>query len=85
VAFLINTTPSPFIQRQPELLRRQVLMPKSTHPFMHHDSYIGCHDTVRLDPIGELAMGLCDGSVERLGNLDASLYALISVAATGSN
>jgi hypothetical protein len=84
LAFLINTAPSPFIQRQPELLRRQVLMERSIHTFMHHDSYIGCHDTVRLDPIGELARGLCEGSVERLGYVHKSIHELIGIAAAGS-
>src|ERR1017187_9394914 len=74
LAFLINTTPSLFIQRQPDFLHRQVLMRQSDHPFMRHDSYIACHDTVRLAPINELAAGLCDGSVERLGYVQASLF-----------
>jgi hypothetical protein len=84
LAFFINTQPSSFIRAQPELLRRQVLMPQSLHPFMHHDSYIACHDTVSVGTFAQLVAGLCDGSVERLGNIHGSLHELIGIAAAGS-
>jgi hypothetical protein len=84
LAFFINTQPSPFICAQPELLRRQVQMPRSLHPFMQHDSHIACHDTVSIGTIGQLAAGLCDGSVERLGTVHESLHELIGIAAAGS-
>jgi hypothetical protein len=84
LAFIINSNPSPFLQRQPYLLRRQVLMSKAEHPFMQHDSYIACHDTVRLDPIDALAAGLVGGSVRRLGFIRDDLWESICVASAGS-
>ena len=69
LAFFINTRPSGFIRAQPELLRRQALMPQALHPFMHHDSHIACHDTVNTGTIAQLVTGLCDGSIERLGTI----------------
>jgi hypothetical protein len=84
LAFFINSQPSAFIRAQPELLRRQVPMPQSMHPFMHHDSHIACHDTVNVGTFAQLVAGLCDGSVERLGTVHASLHELIGIAAARS-
>jgi hypothetical protein len=84
LAFFINTHPSQFIRAQPDLLRRQVLMPQSLHPFMQHDSHIACHDTVTIGTIGQLAAGLHDRSIERLGTIHESLHELIGIAAAGS-
>jgi hypothetical protein len=84
LAFYINTQPSRFICAQADLLRRQVLMPQSLHPFMQHDSHIACHDTVSVGAMSQLVTGLCDGSVERLGAVHESLPELIGIAAAGS-
>jgi hypothetical protein len=84
LAFIINSKPSPFIQRQPDLLRRQVLMTKADHSFMQHDSYIACHDIVRLDPIDRLAVGIANRTVERLGYIEQAVCELICVASEGS-
>jgi hypothetical protein len=84
LAFFINTQPSQFIRAQPDLLRRQVLMPQSLHPFMQHDSYIACHDTVSIGTIGQLAAGLSDRSVQRLGTVHESLHEMIGIATAGS-
>lgn len=84
LAFIINSSPSPFIQRQPDLLRRQVVMTKADHPFMRHDSYIACHDTVRLDPMDTLASGIGNGTIKRLGFIQDAVWELICVASEGS-
>ena len=84
LAFFINTRPSPFIRSNPELLRRQVLMAQSLHRFMQHDSHIACHDTVSIGTVSQLAAGLCDGSIMRLGAVHQTLFQLIGIAASGS-
>lgn len=84
LAFIINTLPSPFILAREELKRRQVLMLKADHSFMHHDSYVACHDTVRLPAARDFAGLLWAGKAQILGNLHASLYEAIAAAANGS-
>src|SRR6185437_2009190 len=81
LGFIINSRPSPMIQRQPDLLRRQVLMPKSAHPFMAHDSFIACHDTVLLPTRDELIQGLVDRTVDHVGYVATSLHGPIATAA----
>lgn len=84
LGFLINTHPSPFIERQADRLRRQLLMSKALHPFMHHDSYIACDDPVPLPLSNDLAVGLCAGRIQRVGVVHVSLHKLIGAAADGS-
>lgn len=84
LAFIINTQPSPFIMAREELRRRQVLMLQVKHPFMHHDSYIACHDTVRLPPVPELARLLWAREAQILGTVDLGLYPQITAAAADS-
>jgi hypothetical protein len=84
LGFVINTRPSPFIQRRPELMRRQVPMPLATHPFMHHDSFIACDDTVKLPTRDELIAGLCDRNINQVGNVHQTLFGSIALAAAGS-
>jgi hypothetical protein len=84
LAFIINTRPSQLIERQPDLLRRQVLMQLSAHPFMGHDSYIACHDTVALPTRSELIDGLLQRAIDHVGRLDAGVYAHIAAAAQRS-
>ena len=85
LAFIINTQPSPFIRAREELRQRQVLMRVADHPFMQHDSFIACHDTVRLPAAPELARLLYEREAQVLGALSTSLYALITRAVTGSS
>jgi hypothetical protein len=83
LAFLINSRPSPFVQKDPEFARRQVPMPLRDHPFMAWDSYIACHDTVRLPPFPELVAGIEAGEFVRLGTVDRRLFPVIVTAAEG--
>jgi hypothetical protein len=84
LGFIINSRPSPFIQRQPELLRRQVPMLLQEHPFMRHDSVIACHDTVKLPTRDVLIEGLLHGVVDHLGRIHQTLFGQIAAAAAGS-
>lgn len=84
VAFIINTQPSPFIIAREEFKRRQVLMLKADHSFMDHNSYIACHDTVRLQAAPELARLVWAGDAQILGTLHESLYEAITEAADKS-
>jgi len=84
LGFFVNTKPAPFIVRNPDLLRRQVDLPRATHPFLTYDSSLGCHDVDRLPPARELAEGLVEGDIELLGKLDRSVYSVVISAATGS-
>jgi hypothetical protein len=85
LGFLINTRPSPFIERQADRLRRHLLMPKALHGFLEHDSYIACDDTVKLPCARDLAEGLCTDRIQRVGIVHASLHSQIRVAAEGSD
>ena len=85
LGFIINTQPSAFITAREELRRRQVLMPLAAHPFMQHDSYIACHDTVRLPAAPELARLLWAHEAQILGVVSATLNTLITTAAAGSS
>jgi hypothetical protein len=84
LGFLINSRPSPFIERQPDRLRRHLLMPKALHMFMEHDSYIACDDPVNLPCARDLAEGLCMNRIQRVGIIHASLHGSIRAAAEGS-
>ena len=84
IAFLINSNISQFLRGKPELLRRQVLMTQAEHPFMQHDSFIACHDTVRLDTIDQLAAGMQRKTIQRLGYVDLAVCELILKASQGS-
>jgi len=84
LGFLINSRIGPFIQNRPDLLSRQVSLPVAANPFMHHDSIIACHDTVRLPPLGELIAGLADRSMSLVGYLHHDLLVIIAAAAAGS-
>jgi len=85
LGFIINSRPSPFIQRRPELLCRQVAMLSAVHPFMQHDSVIACHEAVRLPPRDELIDRLIEGSAEHIGHVHQTLFGLIAQAAAGSS
>ena len=84
IAFLINSRPSPFIQNRPELLHRQVPLLIAAHPFMKHDSVIACHDSLKLPARDELIAGLCDRSINQVGHVHQSLFALMASATVGS-
>jgi hypothetical protein len=84
IGFMINTTPGPFIAARPELLKRQVSMPLADHGFMHHDSSIACHDTVRLPAARDLAVGVWAQEIEILGILSPGVVRQIANAAKGS-
>jgi hypothetical protein len=84
LGFIINSRPSPFIMRNLDLQRRQVLMGHATHPFMHHDSFIACHDTVSLPPRERLVDGMLKGQVDHVGAVARELHAQIAAAARGS-
>lgn len=84
IGFLINTLPSPFVQNRPDLLRRHLLMPVSTHPFMRHDSFIACDDTVKLPARDQLIAGLCDRTIEQVGYVSRTLFPAMVAAAEGS-
>lgn len=47
---VINSKPAPFIQRHGHLLDDQVVIDKSDHDFLDHDSTIACHQILELDP-----------------------------------
>jgi hypothetical protein len=59
-------------------------MTKELHPFLHHDSYIACDDTVKLPPSSELVEGLCNGGIKLTGTIHASVHQVIGMAADGS-
>lgn len=84
IAFLINTRPSILIERRQEFLRRQLLMPLNEHPFMSHDSYIACHDTVRLPAAKELVEQLHARRIEILGYISRGVVAKIASMSAGS-
>jgi hypothetical protein len=84
LGFLINSRPSPFIERQADRLRRQLLMSKDLHPFLQHDSYVACDDTVKLPCARDLAEGLCVDRIQRVGIIHVSLHGPIRAAAEGS-
>jgi hypothetical protein len=84
LGFLINSRPSPFIERQADRLRRHLLMPKALHAFLEHDSYIACDDPVKLPCAKDLAEGLCMDRIQRVGVVHGSLHSSIRAAAEGS-
>jgi hypothetical protein len=84
LGFIINTRPSPFVASNADFMRRQVPLTKADHRFLHHDSFIACHDTVRLDPTNVLAKGLCDGTATLLGYIERDVCELICEAVEGS-
>jgi hypothetical protein len=84
LGFIINSQPSPFIKSRPDLLRRQVAMLLTAHPFMKRDSVIACHDTVKMPTLDELIDRLIDRSAEHVGYVDRSLFGSIALAAAGS-
>jgi hypothetical protein len=84
IGFLVNTRPSQFVARQPELMHRQVPMPQKAHRFMHHDSFIACHDIVALPTRGDLIDGLLNRGIDHVGHIDMALYRQMANAAAGS-
>ncbi len=42
LCFLINSEIHPFIKKRAELRASQILMPKESHSFLDHDSFIDC-------------------------------------------
>jgi hypothetical protein len=84
VALLINSRPSPFIQRQQHLLCRQVPLPQATHPFLEHDSVIACHDTVALPAQDRLIDGFIRSIVTYIGHVQRGIFPAISRAAADS-
>jgi len=48
LAFVINSTPAPFIQKRTNLLACQVPIQCSSHTFLSHDSYIDCTEPILL-------------------------------------
>ncbi len=45
---IVNTDVHPFIEKHPELAVCQVRLDAARHPFLRRDSYIACHDVLRL-------------------------------------
>jgi len=84
VGFIINTRPSRFIMVRPELVRRQVPLLLEQHPFMKHDSFIACHDTVKLPTRDELIDMLILQRASHLGRVASAIHAEIAFAAAGS-
>jgi hypothetical protein len=84
IAFIINSRPSAYIQKRPDLMNRQISMPHSSHRFMAHDSYIACHDTFLLPSREEIVDGLLNRSVDHVGHVELSLYPQIAAGAADS-
>jgi hypothetical protein len=60
VTCVINSRINDFIKHRPDLLRCQVVMPRSAHPFMDHDSHVDCSRTrsyATADVVRDLAAG----------------------------
>jgi hypothetical protein len=84
IGFLINTQPSPFIQRRPERMQRHVPLLLQHHPFMDHDSFVACDETVKLPGRAELLDRLCNREIEYSGSTARDLFGPIALAAAGS-
>ena len=82
---MINSAPSVFITRQPDRLRRHIVMLLADHPFMEWDSYIACDDTVLVPTRTDLVVGLRDKTIEHLGFLSAAMYPLVVAASCESS
>jgi len=67
--FVVNSSVPPFVRRRPELLRCQVHLSASDHPFLDHNSVINCAEVIRasnqLDIVAQIAadIGRIKGSL----------------------
>lgn len=85
LGFIINSRPSAWAQKRPDVLRRQILMAHADHPFMSHDSHIACDDAILLPSREDLIDGLVNRAVDHVGHVALSLYPQIIAAAHGSS
>jgi hypothetical protein len=58
LTFIVNSETHPFVASRPHLAQCQVTIDAASHPFLHHDSQIACHEILalkRTDVIRELS------------------------------
>lgn len=92
LAFLINTRLAPLIVNDPDRSCRHIMMSKALHPFMAHDSYIACDDTIGIacgpggvtGTVQHLIEAILIDQVKILGMLHSSLFPNVMAAASGS-
>lgn len=54
-AFIVNSQIHPFVQAHPTLSVCQVRIDAARHAFLDHDSYIACHEVLRLPTAGVIS------------------------------
>ena len=60
--FIVNSRIRQFIETHPTLSVCQVRIDAARHPFLDHDSYIACHEVLRLPTKGVIAELIADMS-----------------------
>ena len=68
--FVINSSIPAFIARRPDMRRCQVRVTTSTHPFLDHDSFINCAETIPLSDQPNMRQQLLTGVGRIKGTLD---------------
>ena len=48
LCFLINSKIHPYIEKNPHLKQSQILIPRDSHSFLDHDSYVDCKEVKEL-------------------------------------
>lgn len=57
--FVVNSKIHRLIEKNPDLLRCQVVIDAANHPFLKHDSHVACHQVHRI-PAEDVYAALCD-------------------------
>jgi len=70
--FVVNSKIHRLIEKNPDLLRCQVVIDAANHPFLKHDSHVACHEALRL-PAEDVYAALCDDLSRIKGTISAAV------------